>query len=56
MLEAYGTAADLFIKWAATGGGLDGLTALGDALDAADAAGAALTAFGKVLEATSCAT
>ena len=56
MLEAYGTAADTFIKWAATGGGLDGLTALGDALDAADAAGAALTAFGKVLETTSCAT
>ena len=55
MLEAYGDAADRFIRWAATGGGLSGLAALGDALDAADAAGEALTAFGKALEATTCA-
>ena len=35
MLDAYATAADRFIRWAATGGGLAGLPALGDALDAA---------------------
>jgi hypothetical protein len=56
MLDAYGAAADRFIKWAATGGGLAGLAALGDALDAADTAADALTAFGKALEATTCAT
>ena len=42
MLDAYGTAADRFIDWAATGGGLGGLPALGVALDAADAAREAL--------------
>ena len=35
MLDAYSTAADMFVKWADTGGGLSGLAALGDALDAA---------------------
>ncbi len=54
MLDAYGSAADRFIKWAAAGGGLTGLAALGEAVDAAQQAGDALTAFGKVLEATRC--
>jgi hypothetical protein len=55
MLDAYGLAADRFIRWADTGGGLAGLAALGDAVDAAERAGDALTAFGATLEATSCA-
>ena len=55
MLDAYATAADGFIQWAATGGGLAGLPALGDALDAAQVASDALTAFGRALEATTCA-
>jgi len=54
MLEAYGSAADRFVTWAATGGGLGGLVALGEAVAAADAAGDALTAFGRALEATTC--
>jgi hypothetical protein len=56
MLDAYGFAADRFIHWADTGGGLAGLAALGDAVDAAQQAGDALTAFGRTLEGTSCAT
>jgi hypothetical protein len=55
MLDAYGLAADRFVHWADTGGGLAGLAALGDAVDAAQAAGDALTAFGRTLEGTSCA-
>ena len=47
MLDAYAAAADRFIQWAATGGGLAGLPALGDALDAAQVATDALTAFGR---------
>jgi len=54
MLEAYGLAADRFVTWAATGGGLDGLVALGEALDAAQDASDALTVFGRALEATTC--
>ena len=54
MLEAYGSAADRFVTWAATGGGLGGLVALGEAIEAADAAGDALAAFGRALEATTC--
>jgi hypothetical protein len=54
MLDAYGAAADGFIAWAETGGGFAGLGALNKAVDAAKAAGDALTTFGKVLEATSC--
>ncbi len=54
MLDAYGAAADAFIAWAETGGGFAGLTKLGDALDVAKTAGDALTAFGHVLETTSC--
>jgi hypothetical protein len=54
MLDAYGTAADRFVDWSATGGGLAGLGALGRAVDAARAAGEALAAFGTVLEATRC--
>lgn len=54
MLDAYGLAADRFIAWAATGGGLDGLLALGEALDAAQDAADALTAFGRALEGTTC--
>src|SRR5206468_1757734 len=41
MLDAYGAAADRFIHWADTGGGLAGLAAFGDALDAAQTAGTA---------------
>jgi hypothetical protein len=54
MLDAYGVAADAFIHWADTGGGLAGLAALGDALDAAQTAGTALDAFGHSLETTTC--
>ena len=54
MLDAYGEAADRFIRWADAGGGLAGLAALGDALDAAQAASDALATFGRVLEATRC--
>lgn len=54
MLEAYGSAADRFVTWAATGGGLAGLVALGEAIDAAEMAGDALAAFGRALEATTC--
>jgi hypothetical protein len=54
MLVAYGAAADAFIAWAETGGGLAGLGAVGTALEAADVAGDALTEFGRVLEGTRC--
>lgn len=54
MLDAFGTAADRFVSWSATAGGLAGLTALGRAVDAAGAAADALSAFGKVLAATTC--
>lgn len=54
MLDAYGAAADAFITWAETGGGLAGLGALGDALDAAERAKDALTTFGQVMGATAC--
>jgi hypothetical protein len=54
MLDAYGAAADAFVTWAASGGGIAGLGALGKAADAAQAAGDALSAFGHVLEATRC--
>jgi hypothetical protein len=54
MLDAYGTAADAFIKWADTGSGLAGLAALGDAVDLAQTAAAASTAFGGTLDATRC--
>jgi hypothetical protein len=54
MLDAYGSAADRFIRWADTGGGLAGLAALGEALDAAQVASDALTAFGGAIEATAC--
>lgn len=54
MLDAYGTAADAFIHWADTGGGLAGLAAFGDAIDAAQTAGTALDAFGRTLETTTC--
>jgi len=54
MLDAYGAAADQFVAWSASGGGLEGLGALGRAVDAASAAGDALASFGKVLEVTSC--
>jgi len=54
MLDAYSTAADAFIHWADTGGGLAGLAAFGDALDAAQTAGTALDAFGRTLDSTTC--
>jgi hypothetical protein len=54
MLDAYATAADGFIHWTETGGGLAGLVALGDAVQAAQDAGDALTAFGAALDATTC--
>lgn len=54
MVADYGTAAERFLDWAGTGGGLAGLQALSSALDAADTAGDALAAFGRALEATTC--
>lgn len=54
MVAAYATTAERALDWAETGGGLAGLSALKDALDAADAAGEALTSFGRALEATRC--
>ena len=54
MLDAYVTTAERFIDWTAAGGGLGGLAALGAAVDAADAARLALSAFGTVLEGTTC--
>ena len=54
MLGAYAAAADAFIAWAQTGGGLAGIGALGKAVDAAQVASDALTTFGHTLEATTC--
>lgn len=54
MLEAYGAAGDRFVDWSTTGGGLNGLPALGRAADAAKTAQAALTTFTSVLGGTSC--
>jgi hypothetical protein len=54
MLKAYGAAADRFITWSKAAPGLDSLAALGLAAQAADAAGKALAAFGRELEATTC--
>jgi len=54
MIAAYGTAAERFLDWSATGGGLKGLDALGKAVDAANVAADRLTAFGKALEGTTC--
>jgi hypothetical protein len=54
MLDAYGTAADRFIDWTTTGGGLGGLPALGAAVDAADTARAAFETFVSALEGTTC--
>ena len=54
MLDAYGTAADRFITWSKAKPGLDSLAALALAAQAADAAGEALAAFGRALEATTC--
>jgi hypothetical protein len=54
MLEAYGAAADRFVDWSTTGGGLNGLPALGRAAEAASTAQAALATLTSVLGATSC--
>jgi hypothetical protein len=54
MLDAYGAAANGFIAWADAGGGLAGLAALADAVDLAQKAADASTAFGQALDATSC--
>jgi hypothetical protein len=56
MLDAYGTAANAFIKWADSGGGLAGFAALGDAVDLAQRAADASTSFGSALDATRCPT
>lgn len=56
MLDAYGTAADRFIDWTTSGGGLGGLPALGVAVDAADTARAAFTTFVTAMEGTTCPT
>ena len=56
MLDAYGTAADRFIDWSTSGGGLGGLPALGVALDAADSARVAFETFVAALEGTTCPT
>jgi hypothetical protein len=54
MLDAYGTAADGFITWADAGGGLSALAALSDAVDQAQKAADASTAFAQALDATRC--
>ncbi len=54
MLAAYGTAADAFIAWSNATPGLDALAALEHALEAANDAGDALTAFAQALETTTC--
>lgn len=54
MLDAYGKAADGFIKWADSGGGLDGLVALGDAVQLAQDAADSLSAFSTTLDDTVC--
>jgi hypothetical protein len=54
MVDAYGKAANGFIKWADTGGGLAGLVVLGDAVQAAQDAADSLTAFSDALDATVC--
>ena len=56
MLDAYGTAAERFIDWSTSGGGLAGLPALGVAVDAAETARAAFTTFVAALEGTTCPT
>jgi hypothetical protein len=55
MLEAYQTAASLFVDWAASSG-LDSLVALAKAADAASAAENALAAFGDEIGRTRCPT
>jgi len=54
MLDAYGAAADRFVDWSASGGGLAGLAALSTAVDAAQTASVSLGSFEKILEATRC--
>jgi hypothetical protein len=54
MLDAYANAAERFVDWTATRGGLAGLPALGVALDAAKAARDVFTSFGTILEGTTC--
>ena len=54
MLDAYGSAADRFVDWSTTGGGLGGLSALGRAANAADTAKAALATFTSVMGGTTC--
>jgi len=54
MLDAYGSAADGFIRWADTGGGLAGLAALGDAVELVQKATDASTAFAAAVDATRC--
>lgn len=54
MVADYGTAAERFLDWAETGGGLAGLTALQPALDAVDVATASLDTFGRAMDATTC--
>ena len=54
MLDAYATAAERFVDWTATRGGLAGLPALGVALEAANAAREAFASFGTILETTTC--
>ncbi len=54
MLVAYGGAADRFVDWSTSGGGLGGLPALGRAAEAADTAKTALTTFASVLGGATC--
>ena len=54
MLDAYGKAADGFIKWADSGGGLNGLVALGDAVQFGQDAADSLTTFSTTLDDTVC--
>ena len=54
MLDAYGAAADRFIAWAATGGGLGGPPSARRGARCREAAGDALTAFGSGARGDAC--
>jgi hypothetical protein len=54
MLVAYGGAAERFVDWSTSGGGLNGLPALGRAAQAAEDAKIALTTFASVLGGITC--
>jgi len=54
MLDAYGAAADAFISWSSTRGGLDGFAKLASAAQSAQAAKDSFTTFASVMQGTTC--